>query len=591
MKVNRKSVMRWILWPAFALAIVACASLIRLFFLGGLGRSTAYLTYYPTVMAAAFIGGLPSGLIATLASALLCWLWIQGGSMSPVEWLAMGIFILSCSMISWLAEATKRANDGAVRAREDAEAANRAKTVFLANMSHELRTPLNAVLGFSRLLGKDRGLSERQREHLGIIARSGAHLLDLIDNVLAISKIEAGKVELEEGPINPILLVQDLGKMFAIKADEGNLDLCIEVDGKVPRLVKMDRGKARQVLSNLVSNAIKYTEKGVVRVLLGFGPATKTEAPRLRFEVSDSGPGIEAEELELLFVPFSRLDRLSARAEGSGLGLAICKRFVELMGGRLEVSSRGGSGTTFRFEVPVSILDPGLGSDSNEIVIGLAEGQKRPRLLVVEDQEENRLLLVRMLEPLGFQLRTAANGIEALEVFATWKPDLIWMDIRMPLMEGKALTRRIRLAEGGKDTKIIALTAHALEEERAAILEAGCDDFLRKPFREEELLETMARHLGLRYEYDRSGRRDTRPKERLDGARLRAIPQALLSPLRKAALELDTLATLEAIEGIRRVEPVVGVALEAQVRSLAFDKILDALDDEDPDPSAKAATA
>ena len=257
----------------YALLIVAASSGLRIAFLGGLGRGVAYLTYYPAVMVAAIIGGLGAGILATLASALLAWLWIQGGLLSSVEWLALGVFLLSCTMISFMAESMRRANLRALKAKEEAEAASRSKSTFLANMSHELRTPLNAVLGFSSLMRKDSSMHGRNLDYLGIINRSGSHLLNLINNILDISKIEAGRVELEPSDVDLAQLLREVGEMLRFRAREKGLELVVDTND-LPRTVRLDQGKLRQILINLTGNAIQYTRRGR-------SPACRPGPPRI----------------------------------------------------------------------------------------------------------------------------------------------------------------------------------------------------------------------------------------------------------------------------------------------------------------------
>jgi signal transduction histidine kinase len=256
-----------------AVLIIAIASGIRAAFFGGLGRGTAYLTYYPAVVLAALYGGLPSGLLATAVSAFLSFFWIHKGFMSPVEWMAMGVFLISCSMISGIAEAMRRAEVRAKQAQEKAEAANLAKSKFLASMSHELRTPLNAILGFSRLMHDDAGFSEEQRKTLDIINRSGEHLLTLINDVLDMAKVEAGRLSVENTLLDLGGMVRDITDLLRVRAEEKGLQLLLDQSSDFPRFVRADGAKLRQVLINLVGNAVKFTEQGGVTLRLNARPA------------------------------------------------------------------------------------------------------------------------------------------------------------------------------------------------------------------------------------------------------------------------------------------------------------------------------
>ncbi len=336
-------------------------------------------------------------------------------------------------------------------AKARAEAANRAKSSFLANMSHELRTPLNAVLGFSRLLKNDPDVTPPQQETLDIIVRSGEHLLNLINNVLDMAKIESGQVALKESEVDLHRLLHEMQSLMGVGAVEKGLRFALEHDPDLPRFVAVDAGKLRQVLLNLLGNAIKYTDSGGVKLRARLASIHGSEKANVRFEVEDSGPGISQEDCQRIFFPFVQLGDQAPAQAGTGLGLAICKQYVELMGGQIGVTSQPGKGSVFYFEIPVSILPSVAERDElkHRRILGLAEGQPRHRLLIVEDQPENRLLLRRLLAPLGFELREAANGQEAVALFEQWHPDLIWMDIRMPVMDGLEAVRRIRATQAG----------------------------------------------------------------------------------------------------------------------------------------------
>ncbi len=394
-----------------------------------------------------------------------------------------------------------RRTDELVVATRSAEAANRAKSIFLANMSHELRTPLNSVIGFSRLLANDPEVMKPKRQSLNIITRSGEHLLDLINNVLEISKIESGRVELEQASVDLQHLLKDIQILMDARAKEKGVSFTAQQTGHLPRHIVADPGKLRQVLINLTDNAIKYTRRGGVMLRTGVVEALNADRKRLRFEVEDSGRGIDVKDRDGIFTPFVQLADRSVSNAGSGLGLAICKQYVELMGGQIGLQSEPGKGSVFHFEIPVTIPQPEsvVVESRQDRVVGVAPGQPRYRLLIVEDQPINRMLLCKILEPLGFELREADNGQVALMHVDQWQPHLIWMDIRMPVMDGLEATRRIKATEAGGQIKIVAVTAHALEEERTEILAAGCDDFIRKPYQVTEIFECLAKHLDVRF--------------------------------------------------------------------------------------------
>ena len=478
----------------------------------------------------------------------------------------------------------KQAEEALVEAKERAEAANRAKSIFLASMSHELRTPLNVVLGFSRLMKNDQGVPANQKENLDIIVRSGEHLLNLINNVLDISKIESGRVVLEESEADLYQLLHELQSVMGVRAAEKGLSFTLEQSPELPRHVAVDAGKLRQVLINLIGNATKYTEHGGLKLRANVVSRESPQRARLRFEVEDSGPGIGEEDRQRIFFPFVQLGNRAPTEAGTGLGLAISKQYVELMGGQIGVASEPGKGSVFYFEIPVRVLPAAeipaeLGRGR---VIALAEGQPRFRLLIAEDQRENRLLLRKLFEPLGFDLREAVNGQEAVALFEEWHPDLIWMDIRMPVMDGLEAARRIKATEAGSRTKIVALTAHALEEERKPILTAGCDDVVRKPYREQELFEVMARHLGLKYLYEKAGSQlsPAGSKPTIRPEQWAALPLELLTQLHQAAVELDTTRTLALIKRVTELDASIGRLLNDLATRLDYPHLLKLLETE-----------
>jgi PAS domain S-box-containing protein len=488
-----------------------------------------------------------------------------------------------------LEDLVKQRTEQLAEAKARAEAANRAKSSFLANMSHELRTPLNAVLGFSRLLKNDPEVTPQQQETLDIIVRSGEHLLNLINNVLDLAKIESGRVALKESEVDLNRLLQEMQSLMGAGAADKGLRFAVEHDPDLPRFVAVDAGRLRQVLLNLLGNAIKYTDSGGVKLCARLAIIHGSEKARVRFAIEDTGPGINPEDCQRIFVPFVQLGDQATAQAGTGLGLAICKQYIDLMGGRIGVTSQPGKGSVFYFEIPVRIL-PSVG-ERDELkhrrILGLAAGQPRHRLLIVEDQPENRLLLRRLLSPFGFELREAVNGREAVALCEQWHPDLIWMDIRMPVMDGLEAVRRIRATQAGANPKIIALTAHALEEEREPILAAGCDDLVRKPFLEQELFEALARHLHLKFIYETAPRHESTPEAaelKLRPEQLEALPAELLRDLRQAVVELDTARTHHLIDQVTERDTSLGRALDTLATRLDYKRLLQLLEKEQPEP-------
>lgn len=451
-----------------------------------------------------------------------------------------------------------------VLARNAAEAANHAKSVFLANMSHELRTPLNAILGFSNMMRKDPHLQDGQRQNLDVINRSGEHLLTLINDILDMAKIEAGRVQLENLPFDLGGMVRDVTDMMEVRAREKDLRLLVDQSSQFPRYIVGDEARLRQVLINLVGNAIKFTEEGGVTVRLG----TKNNAiAHLLLEVEDSGPGIAPADQQRIFEPFEQLGS-SGGNQGTGLGLTITRQFVELMGGHIELESTPGKGSLFRIDLPLKQATRADVTQLSDVdkgeVEALAPGQPAYRVLVVEDQLENRLLLAKLMESVGFQVKVAENGQQGVELFQSWHPHFIWMDHRMPVMDGDQATRIIRSLPGGKDVKIVAVTASAFSEQRAGLLDAGMDDFLRKPYRFNEIYECMSNHLGVQYSYQGAAE-DTEEVPMLTPEMLTPLPEHLRQELVEALESLDS----ERIEPLIRQVAVYDKNLQRTLSQLA----------------------
>ncbi|MES9972180.1 MAG: ATP-binding protein [Candidatus Thiodiazotropha sp.] len=438
-----------------------------------------------------------------------------------------------------------------VLARDAAETANKAKSVFLANMSHELRTPLNAILGFSSMMRKDPLLPEHQQQNIDIINRSGEHLLSLINDVLEMAKIEAGRMQLQNAPFDLGSVVRDITDMMTIRAKSKGLQLVLEQSSQFPRYIAGDEARMRQILINLLSNAIKYTHEGSVTLRLW---VEQKKLPRLQIEVEDTGIGMTPDDQKHIFESFMQLGK-QVEHTGTGLGLAITRQFVQMMGGKISLDSTPGKGSVFLIDLPLIEVQeseiPNQNQSDRGDVIGLAPGQGEYRILIVEDQRENQLLLTRLMEVIGCKVKLAENGEQGIELFKSWKPHLIWMDRRMPVMDGMEATRRIRKLPEGKEVKIVAVTASAFGEQRDEMLNAGMNDYVRKPYQAGEVYECLSKHLGVKYLYqDASVSREQ--EVILTSEMFEALPETLCSEIVRALESLD----------IKRIEAVIGQVAE-----------------------------
>jgi PAS domain S-box-containing protein len=489
-----------------------------------------------------------------------------------------------------LEELVRQRTTELVEARDRAEAANRSKSVFLANMSHELRTPLNAVLGFSSLMRNEPGISEGQRNTLDIITRSGEHLLSLINDVLDVARIEAGKTTLTTSPCGLAEMVRDITDMMRQRAEEKGLRLVYEQASHVPPIVRIDAPKLRQVLINLINNAIKFTESGTVTLHLEATDNRDARTKILTFEVRDTGCGIEAADQPRIFDPFVQVGDTEAR-KGTGLGLTITKQYVELMGGAISVESAIGEGSLFRVWIPVEVMNEygTIPSGSNDRLITLMPGQPEYRILVVEDEPDNSLLLCSLLERAGFAVCSAENGQLAVDAFLEWQPQFIWMDRHMPVMDGIEATRAIRELPGGRDVTIVGVSAFAFTDQREESLRAGMDDFVGKPYRADEIYQLIANHLGVKYvdgDLKLVPQAGSAALSVLPPVALAMLPADLHHRLKSAILDLDTDEIGRVIREISTVDPEVSRLLSAYAERFAYTKILEALDARSDGPFA-----
>ncbi len=517
----------------------------------------------------------------------------------------LGVALQQASLLKQLTQAKKIADE-----------ANQAKSTFLANMSHELRTPLNTILGFTQLMSRDHNSTSDQRDTLDIINRSGAHLLNLINDVLEMSKIESGQQCINLKDFDLYGLIENLKEIFSFKLQGKGLALNIECEASVPRYVNTDESKLSQILMNLVGNAIKFTEQGDVTLRIQVNEDSipldaDVSAIWLDFEVEDTGSGIDAAELETVFDAFVQTESGRQSTEGTGLGLTISRKFISLMGGDIKVLSDRDRGTKVMFSIPVGDAQPvetPLLPDRR--IVSLAADQSTYRILVVEDHPENRQLMLRLLGSVGFDVRVVANGMEAIAQWCTWCPHLIWMDWHMPILNGCDATRQIRHFESLRDrpnedgevakgifnglhlpsanafspitkTVIIALTASVFDETRAEASQAGCDDFMLKPFQEKMLFEKMSELLGVQYLYDlpttNNAIYDTKPilSPMSDPIELYLCEQSneWLMALSHAALELEESVILALLKDIEDQYPLLATGLNSLVENLEFNRI------------------
>jgi len=414
--------------------------------------------------------------------------------------------------LAYQAQALRQAKELAEMAQAKAEAASRAKSTFLATMSHELRTPLNGILGYAQILKRDPNIQKHQIDGLNIIEQSGRHLLDLINDVLDLAKIESGKVDLVHTDFNLPYLLQGVCDVMKLRATRKGLIFDNQLIG-IPTMVQGDEKRLRQVLINLVGNAIKFTHQGKVVVqvsqvdlannLVGFTTASNQahHSNIIRFAITDTGQGIAYEDLDKIFEPFQQVEQSIDSKEGTGLGLTISRNLVALMGGQLHVQSQLGQGTTFWFDISLPEIEIVLNQQdhSQRQIIGL-KGIS-PRLLVVDDKIENRSILINLLTPLGFMVSEASNGEAALTKAERWQPEVIILDLFMSPMDGFELTRRIRASSTLQKNIIIATSASVYEADQQKSIEVGCDAFLPKPIEAQQLFQTLQTHLMLEWLY------------------------------------------------------------------------------------------
>ncbi|MEL6468729.1 MAG: PAS domain S-box protein [Cyanobacteria bacterium J06623_4] len=504
----------------------------------------------------------------------------------------------------------KQAVRALAEATAAAETANRAKSEFLANMSHELRSPLNAILGFTHIL-KETNPTPEQKENLEIIYSSGEHLLALINDILDISKIEAGRVVVNHSSFDLYRLLDELRQMFSNAVAQKDLRLSVARSPDLPQIIESDRLKLRQVLINLLSNAVKFTQAGTITLQasvqakqslvspdtsstrentpsLAADPTLSASSPNrasLLFSVADTGPGIAPADQQRLFEAFVQTKSGLTAHEGTGLGLTISQEYIQLLGGNISVDSALDQGSTFSFSINVGLVENAKDNTSDpkflastRRIIGLAPGQPNYRILVVDDVALNRKLLTSMLSTVGFTVKEAANGEEAIALWKTWQPRLIWMDVRMPVMNGEEAALRIRAQDPDHNTCLIALTANAFDEDRATALANGCDDFISKPIQASEIFQKMSQHIGVQYRYAQPSEPSEIPSNTpLTADLLKDTPRNWQHALTQAILDLDDAQILNLLNQLPPAKQDLAQSIKKHVNNMSYKKLLELL--------------
>ena len=465
------------------------------------------------------------------------------------------------------------ATDALKVAKDQAEAASRAKSAFVANMSHELRTPLNAVLGFSELMAGDAGISQTQRRNLDIINHSGQHLLDMINEVLDLSKIEAGKMEIQHNIVDLSQTLQDIADMFRLRADAKGLQFSLTRDAQPSAYVQLDAGKLRQILINLLGNAVKFTDSGTISLREHYESADGKKW--LIIDVRDNGPGIPPEDIANVFQPFVQVGSQAHKQQGTGLGLSISRQYARIMGGDITVTSTPGKGSVFRLRLPITeapLANQPLQAKTPQIQ-RLKSGQPRWRILVAEDHVENRTLLMEILQNAGFDVLGAENGEQAIDLYQKWQPHLIFMDVHMPVMDGGQATHRIRHLPGGQNVKIIAVTASVVSEGIHTTHHTEYDHLSYKPYNSQEIFSVIARYLPVDYDYQQTPASIVAPKP--DAQAMAALSQELLDSLQKAARHLDHTHLQTLLRNVAAENNELSDGLAALAGDFRFDTILE----------------
>ena len=572
-KINVKAIARSVV---IAVIAVLTASLIRKFFLGALDDKVVWITFYPAVMVAAILGGFSSGMLTSIFTILIVLFQWQLFIDNPfivgtVGTVSATVFVINCSLISGISEYSRQQKIKANIQKEKAEKASKAKSNFLANISHELRTPLNAILGFTHLMQDNTSIPNEEQENLKIINRSGEHLLGLINNVLDIAKIESGRTTKTEISFKLENTIYEVSQLMSQQAEAKNLQLKTIFDEDIPQYIKTDKQKLRQILINLIGNAIKFTDAG--KITLSIKKEIQGGQPFLILEIEDSGIGIKEQDLSKIFKPFGQSSNIAGQ-KGTGLGLTISRQYAELLGGSISVESEMGIGSKFSVKTPlIAAHNEGFAHQSSKFfnVKYIASGQTNFRILIVEDQIENWLLLQRIHEKVGIEVQIAKNGLQGIEMFEKWQPHLMWMDVRMPVMDGLEATKKIRNLESGKDVKIIGISAHVFKDEIKNVMSVGMDSFVKKPYQFHEIYECLNEQLGIKFTYNKADKKTEQVQLTID--MLKNIDINILKKLEAAIKNLNDEQIEFAINKIQEIDSETAQTILFYTKNLKYTEI------------------